>query len=168
MSLHEYHYLGPTGIPHHHRTIQLVKALVDDLESYAYRFDTDELEVQVERGGRATELGQREDGLYGVEVEFYRPLKCGEIVTLLYNTTFHYKIAPDPVLRRQARRLVENMELNVQFDPLKLPARLWWASWEDRDGPDIDREDIALDEDLSASRYLTTVKDTIVGFVWQW
>jgi len=56
--LHEFHYLGVSGLPERHRTVHVIKASVDNLTSYPYLFDTDRAEVVVERGGTASEMYQ--------------------------------------------------------------------------------------------------------------
>ncbi|MDQ4145291.1 MAG: hypothetical protein M3198_16425 [Actinomycetota bacterium] len=132
--LHEFHYLGPDGLPERHRTVHVIKALVDDLRTYPYLFDTDQVEVTVERGGTASELYRREDGLWGVDILLHRPLRRGETASFEYLTKFKYVEPPAPEFRRQALRRVENMELLVQFHRRKLPARVRWASWESREG----------------------------------
>ena len=42
IALHEFHTIGPDGLPAQHRTIHVIRAL-DDLTSYSYRFGTDAL-----------------------------------------------------------------------------------------------------------------------------
>lgn len=168
ISLHEFHYLGPTGLPAHHRTVHVIKALVDGLTSYPYTFDTHEAEVSVERGGVAGPLYQREDGLFAVDIVFHEPLQAGETRSFEYHTDFHYSDAPAPVFRRQARRLVENLELRVQFDRKKQPTRVWWASWKSLDGPATKQELMALDADGAVQQYVTSMRNQIAGFVWAW
>lgn len=168
VGLHEYHYLGPSGLPHHHRTTQHIKALGDGLASYVYRFDTEELEVTVERGGQASPVLPQEGGIFGVEVTFPRPLQRGEVTTLDYSTTFHYRHPPEPVFRRQVRRRVENMEMLVQFHRQKCPRRLRWATWDGLEGPIVSAEEVPLEPKGWASRYVTAITNTTIGFIWDW
>lgn len=168
VSLHEYHYLGPDGLPERHQTIQLIKSLIPELTSYLYVFDTDELEVEVERGGTASRVRPRDDGFYEVEIQFHRPLSKGKVTTLHYTSIFHYHAAPEPVFRRQARRPVENMELSVAFHPNRLPRRLWWATWEDLDKDPITKTPTTLDTEGIASEYVTDISHRAVGFAWKW
>jgi hypothetical protein len=168
VSLHELHYLGADGIPAHHETTHVIKALVNDLQHYSYIIDTDQAEVTVERGGHADVLRPFGDGLFVVDLSFHRPLRRGEVASMKYLTHFHYKDAPEPVFRRQARRLVENLELRVQFHRQRCPAKIWWSQWADlADVPEAKRP-VALDEDLAVQQYLTSVRNKTVGFAWDW
>jgi len=61
--------------------------------------------------------------------------------------------------------------MRVEFHEKKLPNRLWWAEWEDyRDlhRGIVEREEISLDEERSAHRYLEYIEHTVVGFYWGW
>jgi hypothetical protein len=168
VSIHELHFVGANGIPEYHETTHVIKALADGLRRYAYIIDTREAEVTVERGGHAEALRPFDKGLFVVDLCFHRSLRRGEIASLKYLTRFHYQAAPEPILRRQARRLVENVELRVQFHPRRRPARVWWAEWTDlADVPEAKRA-IVLDEDLAVQQYLTSVRDKTVGFTWEW
>ena len=167
VSLHELHYVGADGLPEHHETTQVIKALVDGLDHYTYIFDTNEAEVSVVRGGTAGPLYDFSDGLFAVDVAFHHPLTRGEVGALTYITRFHYREAPEPAFRRQARRLVENLELRVAFHPQRLPERVWWTewqglTWEQGEPP----EPQVLDADHAVQRYLTSVREKTVGFVW--
>ena len=50
VSLHELHVIGPDGLPARHRTIHVIRALRDGLESYTFRFDRREATVHAVRG----------------------------------------------------------------------------------------------------------------------
>ena len=168
VSLHELHFLGADGIPTHHETTHVIKALVDGLQHYSYIIDTDQAEVTIERGGHASVLRPFGDGLFVVDLSFHSPLRRGEVASVKYLTRFHYKEAPESVFRRQARRLVENLELRVQFHRKRCPAKTWWSQWADLAEPATHRELQQLDRDLAAQRYLTSVRDVTVGFLWEW
>jgi hypothetical protein len=104
IALHEFHALGADGLPAHHRTVHVIRA-VDTVVSYSYRFDTDAAAVEVVRGGTAGPLYQSsEDGLFGVDIAFPRPLRPGETASFEYRTIFKYKAPPPPEFRRGGRR----------------------------------------------------------------
>lgn len=170
ISLHELHYVGANRIPERHETIHIVKALVDGLKRYVYIIDTDEASVGAVRGGTAGPLYEfdRERGLWATDITFHRPLRKGQVASLNYVTRFRYRKAPDPVFRRYARRLVENLELSVQFHPASVPDRIWWARWKGLEPRAVEKEKIKLDKDRAAPRYLTRVNKTTVGFEWEW
>jgi len=61
--------------------------------------------------------------------------------------------------------------MRIEFNTKKVPQRLWWAEWRDYRGADQEisyREEVALDEELSAHRYLESIERAIVGFTWEW
>ena len=167
ISLHEFHYLGEDGLPERHRTVHVVKALRDGVTSYPYLFDTATAEVTVERGGTAGPVCPREDGLHGVDIQFHHPLRLGQTASFEYQTLFRYRAPPPPEFRREARGLIENMELRVQFHPRKLPRGVCWAQWAGRAGPIIQREHVTLDPDHAVQRYVTSVRGKVLGFVWE-
>jgi len=168
VALHEFHTLGPAGLPQEHRTVHVVRAL-EEMRSYTYRFDTDAAAVEVLRGGRAGALYRLpEAGLYAVDIEFTRPLEPGETASFEYRTVFSYRQAPPPVFRRGVLGRATNVELHVQFHPAKLPRKLWWAVWDDlRADSCVHEEPVRLEDDGSVHRYLDVVEAAIVGFRWK-
>lgn len=169
--LFEHHTIGRDGLPAHHHTQQTIRALTDGLASYQYRIDTPDAEVRVRRGGNVSKACAIADGYYAVDIEFPHPLQYGEERYLDYWTIFHYRLPPATEFRRGAHQRVEHLDMRVEFHELLQPGKLWWAQWSDyRDvARDIvDRQEIALDEERSAHRYLEAIERTIVGFYWEW
>jgi hypothetical protein len=74
LALHELHTLGPDGWPAEHQTIQVIKSTVDRLETYPYRFDTDQLVFEVVRGGRVGDTYRVTDSFFGVDIVLDRAL----------------------------------------------------------------------------------------------
>jgi hypothetical protein len=91
LSLHELHMLGPDGKPAAHQTIQLIRSTVDGLDSLPYRFDTDELVVEVVRGGQVGDVYRLTDTLYAVDILLTNPLRRGETALMQYRTNFRYR-----------------------------------------------------------------------------
>jgi hypothetical protein len=58
--------------------------------------------------------------------------------------------------------------LRVEFHPGRLPAGVWWASWDGVDGDIIKQEAVGLDRQHSAHRYLRFIEKTVAGFYWRW
>lgn len=170
VSLHEFHYLGPDGIPVRHRTVQVIRSLVDRLVSYPYRIDTDAADVRVVRGGYIGPHDWTGGGLYTFEIRLSRSLRRGETASIEYETTFSYAEPPAPQFRRGARGRVTNLELYLRFDRGRLPRNLWWATWSDyvEAAAIIHEERIRLDTEHSAHRYLPYIERTVVGFHWDW
>ena len=54
------------------------------------------------------------------------------------------------------------------FDPDRLPAAVWWASWDGIDGRIDQQEQVDLDAQHSAHRFLQSLENAVVGFHWEW
>jgi hypothetical protein len=170
LAMHEMHTLGPDGRPAEHQTIQVIRSTVDRLDSYPYRFDTNELTVEVTRGGR---VGQRiyrmSESLYAVDILLTRPLAKGESSLMQYHTTFFYRSQPPAEFRRGLARATRDVSIWVTFHPQRLPKRIWSASWDGLDqGRILERESVELDEQRSVHRRFDVVERAIVGFYWEW
>ena len=170
LSLHELHVLGPDGRPAEHETIQVIKAVRDRLTSVPYRFDTDELVVEVIRGGRVSQCPYRITGsLFGVDILLPRPLAAGETALMQYRTLFFYKSPPPPEFRRGVLRSTRDLTMWVKFDPARVPARVYRARWDQVDQARVvERELVELDDELSVHQRFGTVERAIVGFCWEW
>jgi hypothetical protein len=169
--LFEHHFVGRDGVPSRHHTQQTVRALADGITSYQYRIDTPEADIRVIRGGKTGRLYQFSEHLWAVDIAFHHPLRYGEEAYVDFWTIFHYSRPPATEFRRGAHRRVEHLDMRLEFHPDRLPRRLWWAEWADYRGPAeaiAEREEIALDEELSAHRYLEAIEHTVVGYHWEW
>jgi hypothetical protein len=170
LALHELHILGPDGSPAEHQTIQVIRSLVDALPSYPYRFDTDELVVEVIRGGRVGDRIYRiNEELYAVDIILARPLAAGQTTLTQVRTTFFYKTPPAPEFRRGLLRRTDDVTIWVKFHPSRVPSRVWMARW---DGIDharvVDRQLVELDDDLAAHSRFGPIERAVVGFHWEW
>ncbi len=170
LALHELHILGPDGSPAEHQTIQVIRSLVDGLPSYPYRFDTDELAVEVIRGGRVGDRIYRiNEELYAVDIILARPLAAGQTTLTQVRTTFFYKIPPAPEFRRGLLRRTDDVTIWVKFHPSRVPARVWMARWDGIDHARIvDRHLVELDDDLAAHSRFGPIERAVVGFHWEW
>jgi hypothetical protein len=169
LALHEMHTLGPDGLPAEHQTIQAIKSTVDSLDTYPYRFDTDQLVVEVVRGGRVGDIYRVTESLYGVDIVLDRPLARGETALMHYRTTFAYRTAPPPEFRRGVLGTMRDVTLWVQFHPDRLPARVWLGRWDRLDHATIlEQHLVEMDGDFSVQVRYDEVEDAIVGFYWAW
>ena len=169
LAVHELHTLGPDGLPAEHQTIQVIKSTVDDLRTYPYRFDTDELVVEVVRGGHVGDMYKVTNSLYGVDIVLDSPLAAGEKTLMHYRTTFLYRTAPPPEFRRGVVGTMKDVTLWVQFHPDRLPARVWSGRWDRLDHANvIDQQLVELDGEFSVQVRYDKVEDAIVGFHWSW
>jgi len=172
VSLHELHVIGPDGLPARHRTIHVIRALRDGLESYTFRFDRREATVHAVRGVRAGPPRDDPDlpGMTAVELLFPHPLEEGETASFEYETRFDWTSVPPPQVRRAARLPVERVEIGVEFSPERLPAQVHWGLW-DGFGPDAQlraAERVELDGEHSAHRFVEELHGHTVGFTWAW
>jgi hypothetical protein len=174
LSLHDHIEIGADGLPARTRTMQVIEALVPDTDSIPYLYDTAALTLDVGQGcqGVSRQLYQIGEALFCTNIMLARVLSPGETSTLEYWTTYNYQADPRDQEMRQYRRAVmgylENFDIRVQFDAARLPSGLWWATWDGVDGEVLGQEEVSLDTQNSAHRYLRSIERTVVGFHWVW
>jgi hypothetical protein len=174
LSLHDHHQVGPHGLPTRTRTLQVIESIVEELDRIPYIYDTNALTLEVGQGCKdlTGPLYEIRDGLYGTDIPLARSLAAGETLTLEYWTTYHYHGSPETAeecqYRRAVMRRLENFDIRVEFHPGRLPASIWWASWDGIEGGIIEQEKAALDGQYSVHRYLRAVEQAVVGFHWVW
>ncbi|SRR5712691_7633434 len=169
LSIHEHHYIGPDGLPVRHRTQQVIQANDAGLERYPYRFDTNALTVEVEAGGRlGGQLYEVGGGIHAVDIELDEPLAAYDTTVLTYLTLFHYSEPPKPEFRRAAHRRITDVSIRVEFDPARTPEKIWWAIWDGVDGAVTEREEATLRGGKFVCRYLESMENSVVGFMWDW
>jgi hypothetical protein len=169
LAAHELHTLGPDGLPAEHQTIQVIRSTVDGLRAHALRFDTDELVVEVVRGGHVGDLYRVDESLFGVDIVLDRPLAQGETALMHYRTTFGYRNPPPPELRRGTSRVMRDVTLWVQFHRDRLPSRVWLARWDRLDhATATEQQRVELDGEFSVQARYDKIEQVIVGFHWEW
>jgi hypothetical protein len=177
LSVHDHHYVGADGLALRTRTLQVVEAITEHVERIPYLYDTSALSIDLVQG--CTGLGSRfrevTSGVFATDLLLARTLGYGETATLEYVTTFSYQEAAPAQLigeyaeyRRAVRRRMENVDLRVEFDPGRLPATVWWASWDGIDGAVDQQEQVDLDAQNSAHHFLQALENAVVGFHWEW
>ncbi|MGY1601450.1 hypothetical protein [Geodermatophilus sp. SYSU D00815] len=170
VSLHEWHSVGPDGLPVRHRTVHVLRALRSGVTRYTYRFDSREARVRALRGARAGRPRPDADGLVAVDLEFPRPLAAGETASFEYETLFDWRSVPAPEVRRAMRQRVERLDMRVEFSPERLPALLEWAVWDGFGAGARIRaaEVVTLDGEHAAHRFVDSAEGVTVGFTWTW
>ena len=174
LSLHDHVYVGAEGLPARARTLQVIEATADGLDRIPYLYDTKALTLEVGQGCTKLmgDLYQISDELFVTYIFLARTLDIGETITLEYWTTFQYPGDPLDPHEREYRRAVmgrlENFDMRVAFHPEKLPAGVWWASWDGVDGEILEQEAVGLDSQHSVHRYLRVIEKTVAGFYWSW
>jgi hypothetical protein len=168
--LHEFHYLGPDGMPRHHRTLRDIRALADGLATYRYSFDTSELSVDRIGGGSPSRPYQRAESVWAVDITLSRTLRRGEDHSLEFESTFHYQAPVEPCFRRVAHERLENVAIRIQFHPGRLPRNVWWTEWRDYREPHnevLARQPLTLDAEHVAYHRLDVLDRAVVGFAWE-
>jgi hypothetical protein len=168
LSLHELHVLGPDGKPAEHQTIQLIRSNVDGLASFPYRFDTDELVVEVVSGGEVGDVYRWNESLYAVDIQLSRPLARGETALVQVRCTFGYRDLPAPEFRRGVLGSALDLTMWVTFHRERLPRRVWLGRWDAFDEQIVEREAVPLDEERSVHARFDAISRAIVGFTWDW
>jgi hypothetical protein len=174
VSLHDHCEVGADERLSRTRTMQVIEAILGDTSQIPYLYDTNALTLDVGQGcrGVSRQLYQIGEGTFATNILLSKTLELGETITMEYWTTYQYPgNALDPQERQYRRAVmayVENFDIRIQFHPARLPAKLWWASWDGVDGPVTAQEETALDSQHSAHRYLRSVERTVVGFHWTW
>jgi hypothetical protein len=174
LSLHDHVYVGSDGLPARTRTLQVIEAIADGLDRIPYLYDTKAITLEVGQG--CTELSgdlyQVSDEVFATHISLAKALDAGETTTLEYWTTYQYMTDPLDARQREYRRAVmrrlENVDIRVEFHPDRLPAGVWWATWDGLEGEILERAPVALDSQHSSHRYLRFIEKTVAGFYWSW
>lgn len=174
LSLHDHVYVGFDGRLSATRTLQVVEALADEVQSIPYLYDTNTITLETGQGcgDPSGSLYQIRAGVYATEIPLAKVLARGETLTLEYLTSYSYPgQLCDPherMFRRAAMGRLENFDLRVEFHPGRLPAGVWWAVWDGVEG-DIDKQErVSLDRQHSVHRYLRSLEKAVVGYHWSW
>ena len=174
VSMHDHVYVGPDGRLSATRTLKVVEATAEGLDRIPYLYDTDAATLETGQGcGNPTgPLYRIRDDVYATDIPLTKSLALGETLTLEYWTSFHLPgNLADPhecEYRRGALSRLENFDLRVEFHPGRLPESVWWAIWAGVDGPVAEQEQVTLDSQHSAHRYLRSLEKVVVGFRWSW
>jgi hypothetical protein len=174
LSLHDHVHVGSDGRPARARTLQVIEAIADNLDRIPFVYDTNSLTLEVGPGCRGLSGCPYEisEDLFATDILLASVLAVGETATLEYWTTYRYPGDPlDPherEYRRAVMRRMENFDMRVEFHPQRLPATVWWASWDGVEGDTIEQEKVSLDSQYSVHRYLRFIEKTVVGFYWSW
>ncbi len=174
LSLHDLVLVGADGRLERTRTIQVIEAIAANVDSIPFLYDTSALTVEVSRGcsGLSGELQQLRPGVFVTDILLASTLALGETTTLEYWTTYRLPgDLTDPSEREYRRGVLwhmENFDMRVEFHPDHLPADVWWATWDGVEGEVLRQQEVTLDSQYAAQRYLRSVDRAVVGFRWDW
>ncbi|MFT3971045.1 MAG: hypothetical protein QM695_12410 [Micropruina sp.] len=166
LSLQDHHLIGPDGLPASHRTVQTISA-EEPLDRYPCVFDTDAACIRVVRGGHCGEPYALGEGLYAVDLVLDEPLRDGRTTQIEYETTFWYRTPPQPEFRRAAAHQLADVDLRVQFHPLRLPRLVWRSEWPALDAAPTRSALVELDAEKAVRCHYRALEHTVVGFRWE-
>lgn len=173
VSLHDHVTIGADRRLARTRTLQVVEAITDGLDSIPYLYDTSALTLELGPGCAGPPGPLRQIGdVYVTDIPLVRSLALGETLTLEYWTSYHYpgNIA-DPAEREYRRAVMgslENFDMRIEFHPGEVPSAVWWAVWDGVEGGVLEQEPVTLDREYAVHRYLRSVERSVVGFHWSW
>jgi len=174
LSLHDHLTIGAEGSPVRMRILQVIEALADGVGRIPLLHDMQAVTVEVGQGctGLSDDCYQVSDELFVTYLELAGILDADQTTTLEYWVSYQYPGGPDDPRERVYRRAVmsrlENFDLRVEFHPDRLPAAVWWATWDGVDGEILQQEPATLDAQHSVHRYLRSLEKTVAGFHWSW
>jgi hypothetical protein len=172
VSLHDHAFVRADGQIGGVRTIKVIEALRDGLDSIPYIYDTSALTLRVGHGCEPpADLGsQVEDGPYVLRIPLARTLSVGETHSMEYATTFRSPgeiTAEQRQYRMAVMRRVGNIDLRVEFNREYVPSAVWWAVWDEVDGGIVEQHPVQPDSQNSVHHYLRLAEKTVVGFYWE-
>jgi hypothetical protein len=174
LSLHDHVYIGADGRIDRARAMQVIEATSQGVDRIPFLCDTNVLTLEVGQGGKELtgEVDRIGEDVFFTEILLARTLDLGETLTLEYWITYRFpgdlSNSAECEFRRAVIRQVENLDMRVEFHPGRIPARLWWASWNGVEGDVVEREAVTLDSQNSAHRYLRSIEKSVAGFYWEW
>ncbi|MEU6728449.1 hypothetical protein ABZ917_32480 [Nonomuraea wenchangensis] len=104
-----------------------------------------------------------------IEIVLSRSLRQGETTSFAFERAFQRIDGVDTEYRRVANELTQNLDIVVQFDPRRLPSRVWWTEWDDHQAGNVLQEElVTLDGDHRAHCFLPYMMNAAAGFRWTW
>ena len=173
VNLHDHVWVESDGRIDRARVIQVVEATADGLDRIPFMADSNVLALEAGYGCKdlSGEVRQIAAGVFATEIVLARTLELGETTSLAYDVTYRYPgNLEDPeerCFRRASLRKTMGYDMRVQFHSEKLPAQIWWATW-DTHGDIKTQQEAALDSQHACHRYLQSLDKTVVGFHWKW
>jgi hypothetical protein len=174
LSLHDHVYVGSDGRIERSHIMQVIEAIVEDVDRIPFLADTNVLTIEAGQGCKelAEDVSHLGNGVFATDILLARTLRLGETITLEYWCTYRHMGNFDDEheleWRRGVLRQITSYDIRIQFDASRLPSGLWWATWDDLSGEAIDEQEVTLDSQNSVHRYLQWLEKTVVGFRWVW
>lgn len=151
---------------------QVVEAIADGVDRIHFMSDTDHVTLEIGQGCEdlAGEVRQVTDYLFHTHILLTQTLERNETLPVEYWVTWPGKSLRNPhdyEYRRAVLGQITSYDARIQFHRDRLPTGVWWATWDGTDGEVLDRQEVRLDSQHSAHRYLKSVQKTVAGFCWE-
>jgi hypothetical protein len=173
LSLRDHIGISAVGLVESIHVVEVVEALANNVDRIPFLTSTDVMTLEVGQGCRdiAAEILQVTETLYLTHFLLARTLNLGDTLTVEYWVTWPAgSVSPENPRDREYRRgvmgHVTSYDVRIEFHPGLLPTKLWWATWDGVEGVLLSQEEVALDTQRAAHRYLSSIKKAAVGFYW--
>ncbi|HEV2635911.1 MAG TPA: hypothetical protein VGX23_12230 [Actinocrinis sp.] len=151
-------------------SLQGIKALVDDYDTYTYTFDTSEVEIEKIHGGTPLEPYRLAGSHWAVPILLPAALKKGNVVSMEFFTLFRNEKPLDPCFRYATHQRLENIMFRVEFHPDCLPSSVSWTEWRDYREPDDVvgyTRTVTPDRENAVVHHLAAMENAVAGFTWE-
>lgn len=169
MTLFERYSFGRDRSYIQRRTMQVIQAIEDGVDSYLFNHEPFASHISVLYGGHLGEHYEYGGGLVSDDIMFGRTLQIGQRIAIEYETFFDPGVHRPTEVRRPVRARVENLDFAIQFEPEQLPKQVWFCAWPDHYlGDPVLNEPLSLDAAGAAHRFVTYAQQAVLGFRWEW
>ncbi|MFC3891284.1 hypothetical protein ACFOWZ_07325 [Lentzea rhizosphaerae] len=151
------------------RTMQVIQAIEDGVDSYLFNHEPFAASISVLYGGHLGQHYEYGGGLVSDDIMFGRTLQTGQRIAIEYETAFDPGVHRPTEVRRAVRARVENLDFAIQFAAEHAPRSVWFCAWPDHyTGDPVLNEPLSLDEAGGAHRFVAYAQQTVLGFRWEW
>jgi hypothetical protein len=150
------------------RTYHTIRAVEDGVDSYIFNHEPEASLIQVIHGGHLGVHYEYGGGLTSEEIVLDDSLEEAESTVLEYQTHFEPHSTDLTEVRRAAFARSENVDLAIEFDQVRMPARAWWCAWDDHFGDCRLIEKPIQARNGIIRKHFPFIEESVVGFRWDW
>jgi hypothetical protein len=171
LAMHDEVGISAAGYVESLHVLQVIEAITDGVDRINFIADRNVITLEVGKGCKdlAREIRRVTGDFLLAHIVLARTLELGETLAVEYWVTWpavNEKNPSDHDYRRAVMSHITSYDVQIQFHPNRLPTTVWWATWDGTDGDVLDRQEVALDSEHSAHRYLQSFQKTVAGFCW--
>ncbi len=168
LTLFERYFFAADGTYKLRRTLQVIQAIEDGIDSYLFNHEPYAQRIHVLYGGHLGNHYEYGFGLVSDDIAFGRQLNTGQRTAFEYETHFEPGAHFVTEVRRPVRARVENLDFAIQFTPDRLPSAVYFCAWPDHyEGEPVLQEPLTLN-DGAAHRFVPYAQQSVLGFRWTW